>query len=311
MLTPMLLFIECKYWQARSFPWAPKALPWVDQKKQEDRKRSLFSSPHSAVLHSKSGPFPNLLEKDRIKSQIKAYLTSFYLKLQSRSFTQGEAQGRRKRKPLTYKRGLDKRKTQVQMLFSPSRTLPSIARKNQSQNLFCCYVSFQWLWKTIDCKLKMRKEKNKKNSPALQRKGWNLNHLRTWSLDRTYFSKANEPRFSTELSFQQWFPFCLEKKKKILFLSTQSISSRTKGLTHLENEVSWLQQPSSCPGVAPSSSPAAARGTSHAGACSKAAWIQEIHSQTGTASNTAGHGLQGAENQVKMQKPMAHAQGSV
>lgn len=214
MLTPMLLFIECKYWQARSFPWAPKALPWVDQKKREDRKRSLFSSPHSAVLHSKSGPFPNLLEKDRIKSQIKAYLTSFYLKLQSRSFTQGEAQGRRKRKPLTYKRGLDKRKTQVQMLFSPSRTLPSIARKNQSQNRCCCYVSFQWLWKTIDCKLKMRKEKNKKNSPALQRKGWNLNHLRTWSLDRTYFSKANEPRFSTELSFQQWFPFCLEKKKK-------------------------------------------------------------------------------------------------
>lgn len=62
----------------------------VNQQKAGRQDKLFLFFLHSAMLYSKSGPFPNLLEKDRIKSQIKAYLTSFYLKLQSRSLHSGK-----------------------------------------------------------------------------------------------------------------------------------------------------------------------------------------------------------------------------
>lgn len=91
----------------------------------------------SATLHSEAGPFPNFFRK-RIKGQIKAHLTSFYLKLQSRSFTQWKGRGGKKNKSWQ-KRRLNKSQPKSESFSFLWNTLPTTVKKKKSHKIgFCC-----------------------------------------------------------------------------------------------------------------------------------------------------------------------------
>lgn len=133
----MRLFMECKYWQVVAFPGSWKRS--CERTRQE--KLFLFFSTLGHVI-LKVRTFSKFARKRQNQEPNKSLfnLFFFYLKLQSRSFTQWKEQGRRKRKQLTYKRRLHNSKTQTQTRFSLKHIVQYCREKWVMKLVLLCFL---------------------------------------------------------------------------------------------------------------------------------------------------------------------------